>query len=66
MLSFFGDFLPRVRGQSPLAPIIKDLIRALALVCVALLGVKHAFPEVDIAALMTTSAILSVVVGLAL
>ena len=66
VLSFFGDFLPRVRGQAPLAPIIKDLVRALALMCVALLGVKYAFPEVDIGAIMTTSAILSVVVGLAL
>jgi small-conductance mechanosensitive channel/CRP-like cAMP-binding protein len=66
VLSFFGDFLPRVRGQAPLAPIIKDLLRALALMGVALLGVKYAFPEVDIGALMTTSAILSVVVGLAL
>jgi small-conductance mechanosensitive channel/CRP-like cAMP-binding protein len=66
VLSFFGDFLPRVRGQAPLAPIIKDLLRALALMAVALLAVKYAFPEVDIGALMTTSAILSVVVGLAL
>jgi len=66
ILSFFGDFLPRVRGQAPLAPIIKDLVRALLLICVALLGVKYAFPEVDIGAIMTTSAILSVVVGLAL
>src|SRR5436190_1666087 len=32
VLSFFGDFLPRVRSQAPLAPIIKDLVRALALV----------------------------------
>ena len=66
VLSFFGDFLPRVRGQAPLAPIIKDLLRALALMAVGLLAVKYAFPEVDIGALMTTSAILSVVVGLAL
>jgi small-conductance mechanosensitive channel/CRP-like cAMP-binding protein len=66
LLSLFGDFLPQVRGQTPLAPIIKDLIRALALVGVALLGVKYAFPEVDIGAIMTTSAILSVVIGLAL
>jgi len=66
LLSFFGDFLPKMRGQSPLAPIIKDLLRALALMAVALLGVKAAFPDVDIGAIMTTSAILSVVVGLAL
>jgi small-conductance mechanosensitive channel/CRP-like cAMP-binding protein len=66
LLSFFGDFLPKLRGQSPLAPILKDLLRALALMGVGLLGVKAAFPDVDIGALMTTSAILSVVVGLAL
>lgn len=66
LLSFFGDFLPRVRDQAPTAPIIKDLLRALALVSVVLFGVKRAFPDVDIGALMTTSAILSVVVGLAL
>ena len=66
LLSFFGDFLPAVRAQAPLAPIIKDLMRAVALMGVALLGVKTAFPDVDIGAIMTTSAILSVVVGLAL
>jgi small-conductance mechanosensitive channel/CRP-like cAMP-binding protein len=66
LLSFFGDFLPRVRGQAPLAPIIKDLVRAILLMTVALFGVKVAFPEVDIGAIMTTSAILSVVIGLAL
>ncbi|HVR82726.1 MAG TPA: hypothetical protein VMU54_00355, partial [Planctomycetota bacterium] len=66
LLSFFGDWLPRMRSQTPMAPIIKDLVRAFALVGVALMGVKYAFPEVDIGALMTTSAILSVVVGLAL
>jgi small-conductance mechanosensitive channel len=66
LLSFFGDWLPRVREQAPMAPIIKDLVRALALVGVGLMGVRFAFPDVDIGAVMTTSAILSVVVGLAL
>jgi small-conductance mechanosensitive channel len=66
VLSLFGDWLPRVRSQTPMAPIIKDLVRALALAGVALLGTKAAFPDVDIGAIMTTSAILSVVVGLAL
>jgi len=66
LLGVFGDWLPRVRNQTPMAPIIKDLVRALALVAVALLGTRYAFPEVDIGAIMTTSAILSVVVGLAL
>jgi small-conductance mechanosensitive channel len=66
ILSLFGDWLPRLRSQSPMAPIIKDLVRALALAGVVLLGTKYAFPNVDIGAIMTTSAILSVVVGLAL
>ncbi|MBV8882020.1 MAG: mechanosensitive ion channel, partial [Planctomycetaceae bacterium] len=66
LLAFFGDWLPHVRQQSPMAPIIKDLVRALALVGVGMMGVKYAFPDVDIGAVMTTSAILSVVVGLAL
>jgi small-conductance mechanosensitive channel len=66
VLGFFGDWLPRVRSQAPMAPIIKDLVRALALVGVALMAAKVAFPNVDIGAIMTTSAILSVVVGLAL
>ncbi|HZE99745.1 MAG TPA: mechanosensitive ion channel family protein [Planctomycetota bacterium] len=66
LLCFFGDWLPRVRSQSAMAPIIKDLVRALALVGVFMLGVKVAFPDIDIGAIMTTSAILSVVVGLAL
>ena len=65
-LSFFGDWLPQVRSQAPMAPIIKDLVRALALVGVGLMAVRYSFPDVDIGAVMTTSAILSVVVGLAL
>ena len=40
ILGLFGDWLPRVRNQTPMAPIIKDLVRALALVGVALLGAK--------------------------
>lgn len=66
LLSFFGDFLPRIRSQAPLAPIIKDLVRALVLMAVALAAVKVAFPDIDIGAVITTSAILSVVLGLAL
>ncbi|HXX94560.1 MAG TPA: mechanosensitive ion channel family protein [Planctomycetota bacterium] len=65
-LGFVGEFLPRVRGTSPIAPIIRDLVRVLILAGIFVLGVKQAFPEVDIGALVTTSAILSVVVGLAL
>ena len=66
VLGFVGDFLPRMRGTAPLAPIIKDLLRVLILAGIFILGVKQAFPDADIGALVTTSAILSIVVGLAL
>jgi len=66
LLGFFGDYLPRLRGRAPLAPIIKDLLRSLLLLGVFILGVKQAFPATDVGALVTTSAILSIVVGLAL
>src|SRR5579862_3152195 len=66
LLSFFADWLPGVRNQAPMAPIIKALVRALALVVAVLIDMRNAFPDVDIGAVMTTSAILSVVVGLAL
>ncbi len=66
LLGFFGDYAPRLRGHAPIAPIIKDLLRTLLLLGVFILGVKQAFPETDIGTLVTTSAILSIVVGLAL
>lgn len=66
LLGFFGDYVPRLRGGAPMAPIIKDLLRAVILAGVFILGVKQAFPDADIGALVTTSAILSIVVGLAL
>jgi small-conductance mechanosensitive channel/CRP-like cAMP-binding protein len=66
VLTFFGEFIPRLRGTAPVAPIIKDLVRVLILAGIFILGVKQAFPEADIGALVTTSAILSIVVGLAL
>jgi len=66
VLTFFGEFIPRLRGTTPLAPIIKDLVRVLILAGIFILGVKQAFPDADIGALVTTSAILSIVVGLAL
>ena len=44
----------------------KDLVRAVILIGIFILGIKQAFPDADIGALVTTSAILSVVIGLAL
>ena len=66
LLGFFADFVPRSRGRAPVAPILKDLLRAVLLIGVFLLGLKQSFPDADIGALVTTSAILSVVIGLAL
>ncbi len=65
VLLFFG-FIPRLRGHAPVSSILQDLTRALAAVALFLLGVRQAFPTADIAALITTSAILSIVLGLAL
>jgi small-conductance mechanosensitive channel/CRP-like cAMP-binding protein len=63
---FFLSFVPRLRGRLPVAAILQDLSRALAAVALFLVGVRQAFPTADIAALITTSAILSIVLGLAL
>jgi small-conductance mechanosensitive channel/CRP-like cAMP-binding protein len=66
LLEFLADFLPLARGRAPVAPIFKDLIRTVFLVGLLALSVKQAFPKADIGAIVTTSAILSVVIGLAL
>jgi small-conductance mechanosensitive channel len=65
-LLLFFVFLPAVRGRSPLAPILQDLARLGLVVAVSLVGIRQAFPTADIGALITTSAILSIVLGLAL
>ncbi len=62
----FGTWLPQVRGRVPMAPILRDLIRVLLALGLFLAGVSQAFPNADIGALITTSAILSIVLGLAL
>lgn len=66
VLGFLADFLPQSRGRSPLAAIFKDLIRALVLIPLCFLAFRFSFPEADLGALLTTSAIASVVIGLAL
>ena len=63
VILFFFSFVPRLRGRLPVSPILQDLTRALAAVALFLLGVRQAFPTADIAALITTSAILSIVLG---
>ncbi len=65
-LALFADLLPHLRGKPPLTPFFKDVVRVLAFSALMLGGVKLSFPHADIGALLTTSAILSVVVGLAL
>ena len=66
LLILFGQFVPQLRGRTPVAPILLDLTRVAGVVAFFLLGVKQAFPEADIGTLVTTSAILSIVLGLAL
>jgi len=66
LLTLLADFLPQVRGKAPAAPLLKDILRAIFFVGLFLLAVKHAFPGADLGAILTTSAILSIVLGLAL
>lgn len=65
-LTLFADTLRHLRGKPPITPIIKDMMRALAFLAILVAGLKEAFPKADIGAIMTTSAILSIVLGLAL
>jgi small-conductance mechanosensitive channel len=66
LLLFLADYLPRRRGRAPLSQFFKDVVRTLALLGLFFGGVKAAFPQTDLAQLVTTSAILSIVIGLAL
>src|SRR5262245_33611255 len=66
LIAAFADAIPRWRGRAPASPITKDLLRAVLFLGIFLIAVKGAFPGTDIAALLTTSAILSIVLGLAL
>ncbi len=66
LLLFLMGYVPKTRGRAPVVPIAQDLIRTLALLGFVFLGIKQAFPSADLGALLTTSAILSIVLGLAL
>lgn len=66
LLAFFADYLPQRRNQPPRSQFFKDLVRTLFLIGLVIFGAKAAFPATDIGQIVTTSAILSVVVGLAL
>lgn len=66
LLAFFAHFLPQSRGGTPVSPIYKDLFRTIVFFGVLLFALKQAFPAANLTALLTTSAILSVVLGLAL
>ena len=65
-LLLFGQFVPQLRGRTPVAPILLDLTRVAGVLAFFLMGVKQAFPTADIGTLVTTSAILSIVLGPAL
>lgn len=66
LLAFLADFLPQARGRPAASPLFKDILRGFVLLGLFLVGAKIAFPGADIGALLTTSAILSIVLGLAL
>ncbi|MBI2899909.1 MAG: mechanosensitive ion channel [Planctomycetes bacterium] len=65
-LTFVADFLPRLRGNAPVTPFAKDIVRTVVFVVVFMYAIRQSFPTADFGAVLTTSAILSVVVGLAL
>ncbi len=61
-----GDFRPRLRGKEPVTPLLIDILRTVVFALFFFLAIKEAFPQADLVAMLTTSAILSVVLGLAL
>ncbi|KAF0241547.1 MAG: hypothetical protein FD180_4374, partial [Planctomycetota bacterium] len=66
VLTFFADFLPQRRHSAPRSQFFKDVVRTLLVIGLTIAGAKAAFPQTDIGQVVTTSAILSIVVGLAL
>jgi small-conductance mechanosensitive channel/CRP-like cAMP-binding protein len=66
LLTLVSDTLPQWRGRPPVTPIYKDLTRCIVFVGILIGALKQSFPQADIGAILTTSAILSIVLGLAL
>ncbi|MBI2899910.1 MAG: mechanosensitive ion channel [Planctomycetes bacterium] len=66
LVTGFGTYLPQLRGRPPVSPIYRDLFRTFVYFALLLWALKQAFPDASIGTLLTTSAILSVVLGLAL
>ncbi|MCE9582569.1 MAG: mechanosensitive ion channel family protein [Planctomycetes bacterium] len=66
LLALFADFLPHRQGRPPHSQFFKDVIRTIVILALVMVGAKSAFPGTDIGQLVTTSAILSLVIGLAL
>lgn len=66
LLTFFFEFLPELRGRPPVTAFARDIVRTVVLVVVTVYALKASFPTADLGAVLTTSAILSVVIGLAL
>jgi small-conductance mechanosensitive channel len=65
-LVFFGDFVPVRGGRAPMSQFFKDVLRTVALLVCFFGALKLAFPGTDVGNLLATSAVLSLVVGLAL
>ncbi len=66
LLLLFADYLPQVRGGTPASGFLKDILRAVAFVVLLVAGLKTSFPALDLGAILATSAVASIVIGLAL
>ncbi|NUN47936.1 MAG: mechanosensitive ion channel [Candidatus Brocadiae bacterium] len=60
------DFVPVRSGRAPMSQFFKDVIRSLALLGLSAVALRKAFPTIDLGQLLATSAVLSIVIGLAL
>ncbi len=66
VMTLFGDLLPQLRGKPVASPIFKDLLRTVVFLIVSVYAIRLAFPTADLGSLLATSAIFSLVLGLAL
>lgn len=66
LLTLFAETIPVRRGRPPVSQFFKDVVRTLALTAVLFVALKQTFPRIDVGQLITTSAVLSLVIGLAL
>lgn len=66
LLVLFAEYIPSRQGRAGPSQFFKDVLRTLVVIGLVISGAKIAFPNTDIGQLVTTSAILSIVIGLAL